>query len=99
MANNNHDLPDFELLLASAFFLMSRYAFSQDAQMGVAVAQHMHLLKKHPDCKSELLSKNLARLQHYWERIFGVHFVEDEPLMLPDNSSNEINKYVSKRLH
>lgn len=71
------ELPDFDLLLASAFFLLSRYAMSQDARLGIAIVQHFKILKTHPECSSNLLKKNLSAMQRRWEKLFGMPVLDE----------------------
>ncbi|GJL71091.1 MAG: hypothetical protein NMNS01_02900 [Nitrosomonas sp.] len=63
MNNVQTDLPT---LISSIFYLMSRYANSQDKQLILAIHEHLMFLEQHPDTQSELVKTTCKRLRSHW---------------------------------
>ncbi len=61
-----HSQTDLATLIASTFYLMSRYAHSQDKQLILAIHKHLILLEQHPDTQSETIKTTCNRLRSYW---------------------------------
>ncbi|MCE7913084.1 MAG: hypothetical protein DYH15_00085 [Nitrosomonas sp. PRO4] len=60
---------DLGTLIASFFYLMSRYAHSQDKELILAIHNHLNLLEHHPDMQSETVRTPCRRLRNYWLRL------------------------------
>ena len=69
MTDHDEDLPSFELLLSSIFYLITQYSLSKDDRLPMAIVQHIQLLLSHPDCKEGILTRNLYALLDQWEHI------------------------------
>lgn len=61
--------PDLDVLISATFYLMSRFAKSQDAGLIEAVKMHFQLILNHPDSKSEVINKVCKQLENYWNSI------------------------------
>lgn len=57
---------DVGTLIASIFYLMSRYANSQDKELILAIHKHLNLLEQHPDMQSETVKITCRRLRNDW---------------------------------
>lgn len=58
--------PEIETLIASIFYLMSRYADINDPEIADAIDMHLKLLETHPKLTSPVLMKTCKRLQCHW---------------------------------
>ncbi|MBX3640393.1 MAG: hypothetical protein KF888_07760 [Nitrosomonas sp.] len=61
-----HLQTDLATLISSTFYLMSRYAHSQDKQLILAIHKHLILIEHHPDMQSETIRTTCNRLRSYW---------------------------------
>lgn len=52
---------DFPTLISSIFYLMSRFANSQDKWLILAIHEHLMLLEQHPDTQSDLVKTTCQR--------------------------------------
>ena len=68
MNNVQADLPT---LISSIFYLMSRYANSQDKQLILAIHEHLMFLEQHPDTQSELVRTTCKRLRSHWLQLLN----------------------------
>ena len=66
MNSTNKLKPEIETLLASIFYLMSRYAETQDNEIADAIHMHLNLLETHPNLSSPVLMKTCRRLKCHW---------------------------------
>lgn len=60
---------DLDTLISSIFYLMSRYAHSQDKELVLAIHKHLALLEQHPDMQSEVVKITCKRLRNYWAHL------------------------------
>jgi len=58
--------PSLEVLLASIYYLMTRYARSPDPGVSRAIAGHLDKLASHAEGESEVLHKAGKRLAAQW---------------------------------
>ena len=58
---------DFDLLLASTMFILTRAANSSEPHWPAAITQHLSLLIEHPQCRDGVLKKNLQNLHCQWQ--------------------------------
>ncbi|MGF1644635.1 MAG: hypothetical protein ACFCUJ_13425 [Thiotrichales bacterium] len=59
-----------ETLLASTFFLLSRYSLERCADLAEAIAQHFELLQAHPEVqRSRALHSTCNALLLQWQRV------------------------------
>lgn len=58
-----------EVLMASIYYLMTRYAKSPDAKVSKGISDHLQMLNSHPDCDSKILQKAGRRLAIQWQEI------------------------------
>ena len=49
------DRPPLDMLLASIYYLMTRYAIHPMPHIAAAIVQHLNLLGTHSDCASPVL--------------------------------------------
>ena len=77
-------LPAVPVLLASIYYLMTRYARLPDEQIANAIAEHFEILGRHPDCDSEILKRAGERLSLQWREHLA-------PLNSTDNCRSLLN--------
>lgn len=77
-----------ELLLASIYYLMTRYAKAPDAKISSAISDHLVMLSSHPNCNSEILQKVGSRLAIQWR----------EHLHNQDNKITDCNELLTQPL-
>ena len=58
-----NELPRFEVILASLFYLMSEYVGSPRKEVAHAVSEHFELLHQHPECESKVL-RDVGKSRH-----------------------------------
>ena len=63
---DSNQLPRFEVILASLFYLISQYVGSPRKEIAHAVSEHFELLHQHPECKSKILRDVGKRLHLQW---------------------------------
>lgn len=61
---------DLGTLIVSIFYLMSRYAHSQDKELILAIHNHLNLLEHLSDMQSETVRTPCRKLRNYWLRLF-----------------------------
>ena len=61
-----NELPSLEVLLASIYYLMTRYVRLPDPEVSKAIIEHLEMLERHPDCESEILANVGRRLALQW---------------------------------
>ena len=61
--------PDFETLVATIFFLMTRYARTNDLGLTDVINNHLQLLANHPDTKTKVMTDTCHRLQVQWHNL------------------------------
>ncbi|MCG8379304.1 MAG: hypothetical protein MI865_07505 [Proteobacteria bacterium] len=66
MKSNNENEVSLEVLLASIYYLMTRYAKLPDKEISNAICYHLEMLSRHPDCDSEIIQKTGSRLAKQW---------------------------------
>ena len=54
-------LPKLEVIIASLFYLMSRYAQGPSKEVALAVAEHFELLHMHPDSHGSQVLQDVGR--------------------------------------
>jgi len=68
----NNELPDLSVIVASLFYLMTRYASSPSPSLADAIADHFEMLRWHPDGGDEAIASAGRRLAQTWtERAWG----------------------------
>ncbi len=77
---DNH-LPSLEVLMASIYYLMTRYARLPDTKLSQAISDHFEMLSNHPNCDSEILKKAGYRLASQWKE-----YLQDEDTNLSADS-------------
>lgn len=60
---------DYETLVASALYLMTRYLQSGDETLSSAVAAHLAALSDHPDCPNACLANTVRKLSEEWKHM------------------------------
>ncbi|MEM7027334.1 MAG: hypothetical protein AAF410_03800 [Pseudomonadota bacterium] len=74
MKSTKNNMPRMEVLMATIYYLMTRYARQPDRQISDAIATHLQLLSQHPECDSDILQKAGNRLSAQWkDEIKGQH--------------------------
>ena len=63
---DSDQLPRFEVILASLFYLMSQYVGSPRKEIAHAVSEHFELLHQHPECESKILRDVGKSLHMQW---------------------------------
>ena len=63
---DRNELPRFEVILASLFYLMSQYVGSPRKEIAHAVSEHFELLHQHPECESKVLRDVGKSLHMQW---------------------------------
>jgi hypothetical protein len=63
---DSNQLPRFEVILASLFYLMSQYVGSPRKEIAHAVSEHFELLHQHPECESKVLQDVGRSLHMQW---------------------------------
>ena len=63
---DRNELPRFEVILASLFYLMSQYVGSPRKEIAHAVSEHFELLHQHPECESKILRDVGKSLHMQW---------------------------------
>lgn len=63
---------DYELVLASILFLMTRYARRSDILVGRAIEEHLDLLTIHTDQDSAFMINTCDRLKKQWQDIHKI---------------------------
>lgn len=58
--------PTLEVLMASIYYLMTRYVRLPDASVSQAIVEHLEMLEAHPNCDSEILRNAGKRLARQW---------------------------------
>ncbi|MEM8845235.1 MAG: hypothetical protein AAGB35_09350 [Pseudomonadota bacterium] len=79
--------PELDTLIASLFYLMTRYAMNNDPQLIEAITKHLQMVQNHPDANSSILNKTCQRLEKSWG------LVADKSIT--KNSDSEINHSFS----
>ncbi|MEX2525449.1 MAG: hypothetical protein WD750_10870 [Gammaproteobacteria bacterium] len=67
---------DYETLVASALYLMTRYLQTGDQTLSNAVAIHLAALSDHPDCPNACLAGTVRKLSEEWRHMNAVSAVE-----------------------
>lgn len=60
---------DYETLVASALYLMTRYLQTGDVTLSNAVAVHLAALSEHPDCPNACLANTVRKLSEEWKQM------------------------------
>ena len=60
------ELPRFEVILASLFYLMSQYVGCPRKEIAYAVSEHFEILHQHPGCQSKVLRDVGKSLHLQW---------------------------------
>jgi len=60
---------DYETLVASALYLMTRYLQSGEDALSRAVAAHLAALSEHPDCPNACLANTVRKLSEEWRQM------------------------------
>ena len=68
---------NFDLLIASIYYLMTRYAQSPDTNVSNAICEHLKMLAEHPDCHSAILQNAGESLSMQWQRYLD-HNVQEQ---------------------
>jgi hypothetical protein len=72
---------EIEILVATVFLLMSRYASNQEKKLIRPIVEHFDWINNHPDLVNPQLKNTCSRLAKHWKFMsFG------EPLAIKDNS-------------
>lgn len=66
MIDDLPELPEFEIVIATLMFLMTRHAQTSDPVISRSITEHLALLEKHPDCSSTVLKTTSRRLKKQW---------------------------------
>ncbi len=66
----NNSKPELDTLIASLFYLMSRFAKKNEPGLVEAISMHLQMVLEHPDSKSEAILNTCRRLQCYWSSIY-----------------------------
>ena len=69
---------DYEIILASLFFLMTRYARQPDHRVASGIIDHLERLARHPHQDSAFMVRTCTRLMNQWsdlcsDRSFSKH--------------------------
>ncbi|MGK0461803.1 MAG: hypothetical protein ACJA0W_002661 [Candidatus Azotimanducaceae bacterium] len=76
-------LPKLEVIIASLFYLMSRYAHDPSKEVALAVAEHFELLRIHPEGDGSRTLQDVGRrLQLHW-RDLGLRTVITDEKNIP----------------
>ena len=76
-------LPKLEVIIASLFYLMSRYAHRPSNEVALAVAEHFEILRIHPESDSSRTLQDVGkRLQLHW-RDLGLRTVITDEKTIP----------------
>lgn len=62
---------DYETLVASALYLMTRYLQTGNSTLSDAVAAHLAALSDHPDCPNACLANTVRKLSEEWRTMAG----------------------------
>lgn len=62
----NADLPEFNVLVTSLFYLMTRYASAPSPSLAEAIAEHFQMLRHHPEGNHEAIASAGRRLSQTW---------------------------------
>lgn len=60
---------EVEILVATVFMLMTRYADQQEKQLVRPIIEHFDWLVNHPDLVNSQLKKTCSRLSNCWKSI------------------------------
>lgn len=58
--------PRFDIAMAAACYLMTRYAALPDPRVAMCIAEHLTMVATHPDCPSPTLAQAGQRLSLTW---------------------------------
>lgn len=73
---------EIEILVATVFLLMSRYASNQEKELIQPIVEHFGWISNHPDLVNPQLKNTCSRLAKHWKLIsFG------GPLAVKDSSN------------
>jgi hypothetical protein len=62
-----HAGPSVDLLIATLFYLLSRFAFGSDPNIAHCIVEHFQWLEAHPDCGSDVLRHASELLARQWK--------------------------------
>ena len=68
---------NFDVLIASIYYLMTRYAQAPNQHVSTAIGEHLKMLAEHPDCDSSILQNTGERLSIQWQGYLG-HQVQEQ---------------------
>lgn len=63
---------DYETLVASALYLMTRYLQTGEQCLSLAVAAHLAALSGHPDCPNACLAGTVRKLSEEWRQMNAI---------------------------
>lgn len=69
LLDNLDQVPDMDTVIASLLYLLSRPGAETEPTVSKAIVDHLHLLEKHPSCKTQVLNNTARKLRFYWNEL------------------------------